>query len=208
MSGVLIIGAGGHAGVIAEILEANGTAILGLLDDGVPPGELRRGLRVLGPVDSFLEHGATGLILGIGSNRVRQTLVERFSHAADELWVNAIHPRAYVSPSVKLGRGIVVSPLAVIHTACTIGDHVIVNTGATVDHDCLLRNFSHICPGAHLAGHVHVEEGVLVGTGAAVVPTIEIGAWACVGAGAAVLGAVPSGFTATGVPAQSYRHEG
>jgi acyl-[acyl carrier protein]--UDP-N-acetylglucosamine O-acyltransferase len=80
---------------------------------------------------------------------------------------------------------------------------VIVNTGATVDHDCRLGDFVHVAPGAHLCGGVTVDEGALLGVGCAVAPGVRIGAWATVGAAAAVVADVPAGATVIGVPAQA-----
>ena len=75
------------------------------------------------------------------------------------------------------------------------------NSGAIVEHECIVGDFAHIAPGAVLSGNVHVGEGTLVGVGARVIPGIRIGAWATVGAGAVVIEDVPDGATVVGVPA-------
>ena len=79
---------------------------------------------------------------------------------------------------------------------------VIVNTGATIDHDCRIGDFAHLCPGVHLAGEVQVGEGCLLGMGTSVIPGRSIGSQTVVGAGAAVVTDLPEAVTAVGVPAR------
>ncbi|MGZ9197173.1 MAG: DapH/DapD/GlmU-related protein, partial [Candidatus Deferrimicrobiaceae bacterium] len=72
----------------------------------------------------------------------------------------------------------------------------------SVDHDCAIGDFVHICPGAHLGGAVVVEEGTFLGVGSSVVPGIRIGRWSVIGAGAVVTKDIPDNCTAVGVPAR------
>ena len=101
-----------------------------------------------------------------------------------------------------MGAGTVVMAGAIVQPGCQIGKHVIVNTAASVDHDCQLADFSHICPGCHLAGTVSVGERTLLGTGSIVIPGIKIGADTVVGAGTVVTKDLPSEVMAVGHPAR------
>jgi acetyltransferase-like isoleucine patch superfamily enzyme len=80
--------------------------------------------------------------------------------------------------------------------------HCIVNTVASVDHDCVLGDFVHVAPGARLCGGVTVAAGAFIGAGAVVVPGRRIGADAIIAAGAVVLTDVPDGSVAAGNPAR------
>jgi acetyltransferase-like isoleucine patch superfamily enzyme len=84
-----------------------------------------------------------------------------------------------------------------------IGDFAIVNTGATVDHDCYLGTGVHIMPGATVAGEVRIGDFATVGSGAVVLPRVTIETGAIIGAGAVVTEDVPAGTTVVGVPARA-----
>jgi UDP-perosamine 4-acetyltransferase len=103
---------------------------------------------------------------------------------------------------VTLGRGVVVAAGAIINPATHIGDHAILNTAASVDHDCTVERFVHIAPGTHLAGTIYVGEGAFLGTGVSVIPSRRIGVWSIVGAGAVVTRDVPDRCTVVGIPAR------
>jgi len=83
-----------------------------------------------------------------------------------------------------------------------IGKHVIINTCASVDHDCKLEDFVHIAPCVHLAGGVLVGEGSLLGVGSSVIPYRRIGKWSIVGAGSVIVNDIPDHVTVVGVPAK------
>jgi sugar O-acyltransferase (sialic acid O-acetyltransferase NeuD family) len=202
MSGILIIGAGGHGKVVADILLCSGIKVLGFLDDDPATWQdTRLGLPVLGAIEDYQRFAPDGLTMGIGSNAARRQIVIRLS-GAESLWRNAIHPKAIVSPFARLGKGIVVAAGSVVNPDAVIGDNTILNTGATVDHDCVIGDYAHIAPGAHLSGGVRVGEGTLIGIGAAIAPGCSIGEWSVVGAGAVVVQDVPARVTAKGVPAR------
>lgn len=200
-SGVFVMGAGGHGKVVVSTLQERGVEVLGVFDDdaGKWAGRLL-GVPVLGGLDLAPEYADRGrFILAIGDNDQRARLVERFA-CLD--WATAVHPAAYVHPTVRLEAGVVVFAGAVVQPETAVGAHSIVNTGATVDHDCQIGDFAHLAPGVNLAGGVVVESRAMLGVGAVVVPGVRIGEGAVVGAGSVVIGNVDPGDTVAGVPAR------
>jgi UDP-perosamine 4-acetyltransferase len=201
---VIIVGAGGHAKVCIELLQAMGETILYCV------GASDSGATCLGvPVLDGDHHlarlraeGQSRAFIALGSNRLRAKLGRHVRELGFEL-VNAISPHAIVSPSARLGNGIAVMAGAVINAEAVIGDLAIINTGATVDHDCSIGEAVHIAPQCALAGTVVVGAGAFLGVGCKVIPDVEIGEHATIGAGAVVIAPIPSGATAVGIPARA-----
>ena len=206
MSRVMLIGAGGHAQVVADILRAMQSAgenveVIGYLDDNPAlQGHRLQGYKVLGSLVALSHFTHDAVIVAIGDNRIRASLQERLS-AQGERFFTAIHPQSIIANDVSIGEGTMVCAGVVVNVGTQIGKGVILNTGCTVDHHNRIGNFVHIAPGVNLAGNITVGEEAMVGVGAVAVPGINIGARAVVGAGAVVIRNVPENMTAIGVPA-------
>ncbi|MGV8073277.1 MAG: acetyltransferase [Syntrophobacteraceae bacterium] len=204
---VLIIGAGGHAQVVADIMlhmAAGGQAILpvGFLDDNQGLTGLKfLGLPVRGKISDLPNIAFDSLIVAIGENRVRKYIFQQL-RAKGERFVVALHPSAILAPDVKVDDGSMVCAGSIVNTGAVIGANVILNTGCTVDHHNIIGDHVHIAPGVHLGGEVEVGEGTLIGIGATVMPGRRIGRWSVVGAGALVHEDVPDGVIVVGVPAR------
>ena len=198
-----ILGAGGHAKVVAAAAVASGREVLACLDDDPSRwGASILGVMVTGPISRATQPDAGPLVAALGSNAGRRTLAERLASAE---WVPIVHPFSWVHPSVSIGAGSVVFAGAVVQPDARIGAHAIVNTAASVDHDCVIGDYAHLAPGVHLAGRVRIRTGAFLGVGAAAMPGVTIGEWAVVGAGAVVTRDVPAGATVVGVPARAIR---
>lgn len=208
MNPVLIVGAGGHARVIADIFQQREESILGFLDDDATLCQkIILGYPVIGDTSEHMKYPDSRLIVGIGTNHVRRKLALRIDQQRESAhWVSAVHPQAILAPSVSIGLGTVIAAGAVVNPDVTIGDHAIINTAASIDHDCIIGKFVHIAPGARLAGGVHVGDGAMIGIGAVVIPSCTIGAGAVIGAGTVVLHDVPANTTVVGVPGRILKH--
>ena len=88
---------------------------------------------------------------------------------------------------------------AIINCDVTIKDGVIVNTGSTIDHDCVLELFTHISPGCNLAGNVTIGEKTWVGIGTKIKENISIGKMV-IGAGSVMISNIPSNSKCFGIP--------
>ena len=194
---VIVIGAGGHGRVIADIIALSGDVVLGFLDDKEP--EHVSDVPYLGKIPDLVKYQQDALfIAAIGDNHTRKQIMESF----DVDWYTAIHPTAAVASDVEIGEGTAVMANAVINTGSKTGKGVIVNTAATVDHDNVLANYVHISPGAHLGGTVNVGPGTWIGIGAIVSNNIDICERCVVGAGAVVIQNIGVCGIYTGIPAK------
>ena len=119
-------------------------------------------------------------IVAIGDNRTRKRVVEE--RLRQGWWTNnaAIHPSAIIADGVPIGVGTVIMAGVIVQTGAKIGKHVILNTSCAVDHDCVIEDYVHIAPGAHLCGDVHIGEGTLVGVGVGIAPGTRIPSWCVV----------------------------
>lgn len=207
MKRLAVLGAGGHACVVADAAECCGWRTISLFDDEWPH-VAARAWPVIGS-SSDLENRLAefdGVIVAIGANAVRLSKQRRLVDRGARI-VSIIHPMATISRHATLGPGSVVFAGAVINAGAETGEAVIVNTAATVDHHCRLGDAVHLSPGAHLAGGVQIGAEAWVGVGASVKEEISIGARAKVGAGAAVVTSVPENSIVVGVPARPLRKQ-
>ena len=195
---IVILGAGGHAVVVASILIALDHRVTAYFDDDQQRwGQKLLGIPVLGPISEAVSSGVRHAIIAIGDNRVRKRIAEEM----DFEWVTAVHPFSWIHPEVPLGPGTVVCAGAVVQPGAAIGAHVILNTKASVDHHCRVGNYVHIAV-AHLGGGAAAADGAFLALGSTVLPGVVVGAWATVGAGALVRKNVRPGTTVVGVPAR------
>jgi sugar O-acyltransferase (sialic acid O-acetyltransferase NeuD family) len=209
---VIGIGAGGHAKVLLEALQAReGVDVVGLLDaDPDLKGTDVLGVRVIGGDDQLERLHGEGIrsvfigVGGTGDNAPRRRLFELVKARGFEV-LSVIHGSAVVSPSATIGEGTCICPGAVVNAGAKLGRDVIVNSGAIVEHDCEIGDHAHIASGAVLAGGVMVGEGAHVGAGATVRQGLTIGRYALVAMGAAVVDGVSDGATVAGVPARPIR---
>ena len=203
----LILGAGGHGQVVADILlsmQENGSEItpIGYLDDDLMlKGQYLLDLPVLGGIANLSNISHDAVIVAIGSNATRQKLFETL-HSQGEQFVSACHPRAVIARKVSIGAGSVICAGVVVNPGTVIGLNVILNTGSTIDHHNQIEDHAHIAPGAHLGGDVKIGQGTLIGIGATVMPQCSVGVWSNVGAAALVRHNLPDRVTAVGVPAK------
>lgn len=203
---VIIIGAGGHAKVLADCLRLQRIPVLGALDKSFSTEREPSSLPILGD-DSAIDAypcDSVELVNGLGSvgdTSLRKKIFDRFKQHG-YAFRPVIHPSAIIARDCVLEEGVQVMAGAVINTGAKIAANSIINTGAIIDHECDIGRHVHIAPGVTLSGGVRVADGVHIGTGATVIQGIHIGAGALVGAGAVVIKNVDTGAKVVGVPAK------
>lgn len=200
-----LYGTGGIAVVAAEVLDDNRIDISRFYDDD-PSKTLYLERQVLAGVELdpelVLPDDEDGLIC-IGNNERRSDLIKRLSPRLG----TAIHPSALISPSAFIGAGTMIFHGSKVQAQTQVGRAVIVNTGGSIDHDCVIGDYAHIAPNVTLCGYVNVGEGANIGAASVVIPGVKIGKWATLGAGATVVSDIPDYSVAVGCPARVIKRQ-
>lgn len=202
---VIILGSGGHAKVLINILKLCDIKIFGITDPETPKSYgLYEDITYLGDDNSISEYSPDKLLLvnGLGSAGKcdkRKLLFDKFKNHGYS-FASLIHPSAIIAPDVKLSEGVQVMAGAIIQPGSIIGKNTIINTKVSVDHDCQIGSHVHLAPGVTLSGNVKVGDETHIGTGANIIQNINIGRNSLVGAGSLVLNNIPENSKAFGVP--------
>ncbi len=201
---LVILGAGGHGRVAAEIAELSGWNEIVFLD----PNWENLGHSGIWPVieddreDVLLSQpGHSSFFVGVGDNTLRARLQIRLENLGLPT-ATLVHPKAIVSHHAEVAAGCLISAGAVVNIGSRLERGAIVNTNACIEHDCTIGAFCHVGPGAQLAADVVLGERVFIGVGASVRNAIVIEADVVVGAGATVVAAVAGKQTVVGTPAR------
>ena len=203
MKKIVIIGASGHGKVAADIALKCGYTDIVFLDDNISIKNCGRH-SVVGSNDR-VEDINGDVIVAIGNSAARRRIQESIE---EERLAVLINPDAVVAEDVTIGSGTVVMAGTVINPGSMIGRGCIINTCASVDHDCKLGDYVHVAVGAHLAGSVEVGDETWIGAGATVSNNIEICGRCMIGAGAVVVKDIEEAATYLGVPARQKQETG
>ncbi len=196
---IYLYGAGGHAKVIADILEICHATIGGVFDKDTSKKFWNYlNFSFPGPFN-FSEDE---MIISIGDNSARK----KIANDIKAKYYTAIHPMTILSKHTSIGNGSVIMGGALINADTVIGKHCIINSNASIDHDCFIEDFVHVAPNATLCGGISIGECTLVGTGAIIIPGKKIGANTIIGAGAVVISDVPDNVVVVGNPARIIKH--
>lgn len=194
---IVLIGGGGHASVLADILLRQGREIVAVIcPDDISQRKVFSGIKQFlkdSDVEQFSPNSIR-LVLGIGAVP-RSNLREKIAKYFIELgyrFESVIAETAFVSEHAIIENGVQIMEGAVIQTGASIGLHSIVNTSALVEHDCQIGAYNHLAPKATLCGQVETQHGCYIGANATVIQGITLGVLSIVGAGAILTKPLPS----------------
>lgn len=210
---LVIWGAGGHAKVLHEFIKELGYELIALFDNDTNAVSPLSGVPLYYGTIGFMDwrkrqrhsHKIRCLV-AIGGWRGRDRLqIQRYLQSQGLMPSTVTHPAAYVAKTARTGVGSQILAGCVIGVDVQIGDACIINTSASIDHECQLGDGVHIAPGATIAGCVGIGSFSFVGTGAAILPRVRIGTDCIIGAGSIVTRDIPDGVVAYGCPARVIR---
>ena len=188
---IIIIGAGGHASVLLDILRLNGREIIGATDSNIKKGNfLLNNIMIIGDDSEILNYKSSDIeiVNGLGPSArgsKRKDLTNSFIKAGYK-FPKVIHPSSVIASNAKIAEGTQIMAGAIIQSKVNIEFDSVINTGAIIDHDCHIMKHVHIAPGATLCGNVHVGDDVFIGANSVVIESIKLQEGAIIGAGVTV----------------------
>ena len=198
---VAIVGYSGHAYVIIDIFLNAGRLVTAYCDSdekSMNPYHLTylgNESEVISKLKKF------DYFACVGHNGIREKIHTNLSQFLGSP-INAIHPSAVISASVKMGDGVMIAANSTLNPLVEIGKGVICNTSTSIDHECIIGDFTHIAPGAVLCGNVSVGRSTFIGANSVIRQGITIGNNVIIGAGTVVVKDIPDNSTVIGNPAR------
>lgn len=211
MKNLVIFGGGLHANVCIDIFEKSGEySIVGIIDSKAEIGTTLHGYPVIGRQENIVEliasHNIAAGFITVGDNYNRKLLRDIIiSLVPDFEFVNAIHPSVIIGRNVKLGVGIALLAKVAVGSSAEIEDFCILNTGAQLDHNCFMGEFSHLSGGSITGGKVRIGKFSAITLGVVIIDRVSIGENTVVGSGSVVMHDLPDNVLAYGTPARVIR---
>lgn len=200
MKRLIIMGAGGHGKVVADIASNFYDEILFFADKITDKTCL--GYPASDDTEQMEQYfGSSDFFVAIGNAKARERITGQLKEKGAS-FATLIHPSAIIGKNVMIGQGTVIMPGAIINAESRIGEGCIVNTSSSVDHDCKVSDFVHVSVGAHLCGTVTVGERTWIGAGATISNNVNICGDCMLGAGAVAVKDIDKSGTYVGVPAR------
>ncbi|MEK4251412.1 acetyltransferase [Paenibacillus sp. FSL W7-1287] len=198
---LIIIGAGGHGKVAADIaMKMKKWDRISFLDDNVSKKEAL-GIPIIDTITNWPEYEQQcDFFVAIGNNTIRKNIMTQLEGNKASI-ATLIHPSAIIGEQVLIEYGTVVMAGSVINSCTKIAKGCIINTSSSIDHDNNIGEYVHISPGVHIAGNVNIGALSWLGIGSTVINDVEIASNCTIGAGAVVINTINEQGTYLGIPA-------
>ena len=207
MRTLYLCGAGNLEGVRLALVvnreQARWEQIVLLDDDPDKHGQSILGVEITGPfaLMETADVGSSEVVNLITRSSVKRWLAWSKIKQYGLPFATLIHPTVDTE-GADLGLGVTAYQNSVIGPGAVVMDGSVIFMGAIAGHGCCLGRCCILAPNACVNSRVKLGDGIYVGTSAAVMPEMNVGAWATIGACSAVIRDVPVGVTVVGVPAK------
>ena len=202
---IVIIGAGGHSTSILNIVRSLNYEVVAFVDNTNSINKFNN-INVISDKDAISKYYKYDFIIGIGDNNIRENIYKKYTKSKYNIkFTTLIHKSAVISWKSEIKVGSVIMPNVTVGPNSKIGEFCILNTNSSIDHDCLMKNFSSIAPGVNTGGEVKIGKNSSIGIGAKIKNKISIGDNVVVGAASYVNSDIESNLTCYGIPAKIIR---
>ena len=193
MRSLIIVGCGGHARSVIDLVEAEKKwNIYGLIGLENELNKCVLGHKVIGSDENLADISVhcSNAVVGIGqisTNSARLAIINRLKQL-DYSFPTIISPKSYVSPHSRVGYGVTIGHGVVVNANAVIGNHCIINSQALIEHDVLISDFCHISTGSLVNGCVNIGKSSFIGSGAVIRNNLSLPSGTVVGAGKTIMG--------------------
>jgi acetyltransferase EpsM len=204
---LVILGAGGHAKDLLYLSQNdkyNKWNVIGYLDDRITGSE------ILGPIKNLValqeKYRNLHYTIAVNSSVVRRKIdleLGKLENAA-----NLIHESAIIGSNCRYKDGLTMGPYSVLTIEVSLGRHVHINSGATINQSSSLGDYCTVSPGARICGDVRVGDTTAIGAGSIIINVKSVGSDCILGAGTVVIDNIDSGSTVVGVPGRPIKRFG
>jgi len=212
MKDIILWGAAGQAIVLEEFLEKLGYKLVAVFDNDRTVRSAFESVPIYYGMKGFEEWLSNkdrvadiSYIVTNGARGEERLNIHETIEAFGLTPVSVIHPTAFVAKNASVSEGCQILAHSSVCARTSLGSTTIINTSATVDHDCVIGKGVHITTGAKLSGGVEVGDFSFIGAGAVIIPKIKIGEKTILGAGSVVTRDIPDNVVAYGNPARIIR---
>jgi len=212
---VVIVGGKGSGEIAASVFTAVSTVssewiVAGFLTDIKQPGEFIGNHPVLGGTAEITDFIRKGYFIHYTlhcTSKDKFERIERFKklNIPMEAVASAVHPRACLDPSTKLGNGVLISPFTATSIGVEIGNFVHAYPHSYIAHEAVIGDFVTLTAHAIIGARVIVGEGAQIGLNSAIREDVRIGRFVMVGMGAIVLDHVGDRTVVAGNPARAIK---
>lgn len=208
---IVMLGAGGHASVLFDILCNNNETVHLIVTSRVQKTRsLFNGISIIDDNSFIKKYSPEEVILvnGIGMlphSALRENIYTDYTKQGYQ-FKNIISEQSIVSPFALLDAGVQILPGTIIQAGAHIGENCIINTRAVIEHNCTIGPHNHIAPGAVLCGAVVTGKRTFIGAGSTVIQNIKIGDDVIIGAGTIITNDVTAKYIVHPQHQNHFRH--
>ncbi len=205
MKKINLLGYSGHAYVVADAILASQEIINGYYDTEESNNPYQ--IKYLGDekgMNQFDNEEELYYFPSVGSNNVRKKMVQ-FIESNNLKQTIISHPLAKISPLAQVEKSVFIGVGAIINTLSHIKKGTIINSGAIIEHECIVGEFCHIAPGTVLTGNITIDNGTFIGANSIIIPGKKIGKNVIIGAGSVVINDIPDNEVWVGNPARKIK---
>lgn len=210
MTDIVIVGAGGCAREVYEMaLEtypAGEYRIKGFLSDQAedldPFPDIREKAPIIGSIQAYVPQEEERFLLALGTPQDRRDIAVALK-ARGAGFLSLLHPMAKISPTARLGEGVILYPFTLVSCYVELGDFCMMNAYSGCGHDAKVGAYSVLAPYAAVLGFSEVGEGCFLSTHSMLAPKKSLGKEGMIAANSAAFRDAPEQSLVLGVPGKN-----